>query len=304
MRIPQVLKDLGHEIKLRLMPFLMLLDSRYLPLILVESYQSFSVYLYLWNNSPKTSADFVFSVLGGAGFTAIYVGVIAWAERREYNGWVTVTAFTALVFGVSVAIVNFWPTQGVLAVLHAGFPLTGFAYTLAMHGAPAPRNPIPVVLGWVNSRSAAVNAIRQQMNALEVQLNEAREYARKAWTEKATFEEWKAGAIRAYQDLTSSYQGLATTTEQETRRADEWAERHEQVLKLAEQERRKNEQARRDIERLETASDIDKPAIARKLKAADTTVAEIARLLNVSTGTVSNWTKAVTVATNGHLQEA
>jgi DNA-directed RNA polymerase specialized sigma24 family protein len=282
--MPAWIKELTTEIKARLMPFLMLLDSRYLPLILVESYQSFTVYLWLWDNSPKTGADAVFSVLGGASFTAIYVGVIAWAEKRQYNGWVIVTAATALVFGVSVAITHFIPRQGWAALLHAGFPLVGFMYTLAMHGAPAPRNPIRALVDLVNSRSRMAEAFRSEMNNLAHQLNEARTIARKAWAEREQMATTAQRQARELEQAAQSYQAMVNKAFEQQELADKLAVERSYF-------KEQHEQAQRELERAMNSGDLDRRALAQAMNNAGMTVRQIAGLLNVSTGTVSNLLK-------------
>lgn len=113
----------------RLAPFLDLLDARYLPLLAVVAPQAWTVYAWLLRDgSPAWVAT-----LGGLGYEAVYVGAVAWAERGA--GWQAARppAVTALLFSVAVAVAYYAPTVGVLAVLHAGFPLVAYAYTVMMH---------------------------------------------------------------------------------------------------------------------------------------------------------------------------
>lgn len=118
--------------KARLAPFLDLLDARFLPLLFAYAPQAYTVYAWLKaGGAPESIA-----LLGGVGFEFISVGAIAWAERGA--GWSAARgpALTSLAFSVAVAVAHYATTQGALAVLHAGFPLVAYFYTLMMH---APR---------------------------------------------------------------------------------------------------------------------------------------------------------------------
>lgn len=119
----------------RLGPFLDLLDARYAPLLFVATPQAYTVTAWLAaDGAPQWVA-----VLGGVGFEAVYVGAIAWAERGA--GWQAARppAITALLFSVGVAVAHYGATRGALAVLHIGFPLVGYAYTVMMHARTGPR---------------------------------------------------------------------------------------------------------------------------------------------------------------------
>lgn len=124
----------------RIEPFLDLLDARYLPLLFAVAPQAYTVYAWLLGGG----APMWVAVMGGVGYEFVYVGAIAWAARGA--GWqaARLPAITALVFSVAVAVAHYAPTQGALAVLHAGFPLVAYAYTVMMHaptGDDAPAAP-------------------------------------------------------------------------------------------------------------------------------------------------------------------
>lgn len=113
----------------RLAPFLDLLDARFLPLLFAYAPQAYTVYAWLLaSGTPEEIA-----LLGGIGFEFISVGAIAWAERGA--GWQAARgpALTALAFSVAVAVAHYAPVQGYMAILHAGFPLVAYFYTLMMH---------------------------------------------------------------------------------------------------------------------------------------------------------------------------
>lgn len=121
--------------KQRLEPFLDLLDARYLPLLFAGAPQAWTVYAWLLSGGTPWGI----ALLGGIGFEFIYVGAVAWAERGA--GWKAARgpAVTALAFSVAVAVAYYGANQGVLAALHAGFPLVAYFYVLMMHvrhGAP------------------------------------------------------------------------------------------------------------------------------------------------------------------------
>jgi hypothetical protein len=121
--------------KRRLEPFLDLLDARYLPLLFAGAPQAWTVYAWLLSGGTPWGI----ALLGGIGFEFIYVGAVAWAERGA--GWKAARgpAVTALAFSVAVAVAYYGSAQGILAALHAGFPLVAYFYVLMMHvrqGAP------------------------------------------------------------------------------------------------------------------------------------------------------------------------
>jgi hypothetical protein len=113
----------------RLAPFLDLLDARYLPLLFVAAPQAYTVFAWL----IADGAPYSIAVLGAIGFEFVSVGAIAWAERGA--GWAAARppAVTALLFSVAVAVAHYGPTSGAMAVLHAGFPIVGYAYMVMMH---------------------------------------------------------------------------------------------------------------------------------------------------------------------------
>lgn len=113
----------------RLEPFLDLLDARYLPLLFAAAPQAWTVYAWLLaSGTPEQIAR-----MGGIGFEFIYVGSIAWAVRGA--GWqaARLPAVTALVFSCAVAVAHYAVSQGYLAVLHVGWPLVAYAYTVMIH---------------------------------------------------------------------------------------------------------------------------------------------------------------------------
>ena len=113
----------------RIAPFLDLLDARYLPLLFVATPQAYTVYAWLLADG----APAIVAILGGLGFEFVYVGAIAWAARGAGWGAARIPAVTALLFSVAVAVAHYGAGRGALAVLHAGFPLVGYAYMVMMH---------------------------------------------------------------------------------------------------------------------------------------------------------------------------
>jgi hypothetical protein len=134
--ILSALSALFDALRARLGPFLDLLDARYLPLIAVVAPQAYTVYAWLLTDGAPPWV----AVMGGLGYESVYVGAVAWAARGA--GWsaARLPAVTALVFSVAVSVAYYGPTRGALAVLHAGFPLVAYAYTVMMH-APAGSRP-------------------------------------------------------------------------------------------------------------------------------------------------------------------
>lgn len=119
----------------RIEPFLDLLDARYLPLLFAYAPQAYTVYAWqLDSGAPGGIA-----LLAGIGFEFISVGAIAWSERGA--GWQAARwpSVTALLFSVAVAVAHYGAREGALAVLHAGFPLVAYFYTLLMHAKPVVR---------------------------------------------------------------------------------------------------------------------------------------------------------------------
>jgi hypothetical protein len=120
---------LATELARRLGPFLALLDARYLPLLFAVVPQAHAVYAWL----AASGAPEEICWMGAIGFEVIYVGAIAWSDHGA--GWsaARIPAVTALVFSSAVSVAHYAPTQGALAVLHVGFPLVAYAYTVLMH---------------------------------------------------------------------------------------------------------------------------------------------------------------------------
>lgn len=123
--------------KQRFSPFLVLLEARYAPLLFAVSPQSYAVYLWLFPAQYNLTGE-VFAVLGALGFEFVYVGAIAWAEDDKASWWTWGTAAVALIFSVLVAY-YVYRSQGAWALLHAGFPLVAFFYTMQLHGMTAKR---------------------------------------------------------------------------------------------------------------------------------------------------------------------
>lgn len=115
-----------------------LLDIRYAPLLFAAAPQAYAIFLWLWQGSDGSTAAFVFAILGALGYETVYVGAIAWTEDGRLGWGATLTALVALIFSVAVAI-YVHRIQGWAALLHAGFPLTAFAYTMHMHAAARQR---------------------------------------------------------------------------------------------------------------------------------------------------------------------
>lgn len=120
------------ELTKRLAPLIALLDAKYFPLLFAVAPQSYAVYLWLWRGSERTDAAFWFAVMGAIGYEAVYVGAIAWAEHGESTRWTWATAGVSLIFSIAVAVYVYLD-QGLWSMLHAGFPLVAFCYTITMH---------------------------------------------------------------------------------------------------------------------------------------------------------------------------
>lgn len=127
----QKVSSAEQSISTRLAPFLVLLEARYLPLLLVVMKQAYTVYLWLYP-TPYSIAGEVFAIVGALGYEFVYVGAVAWAEEDRFTAWTWATALIALIFSVFVAF-YVHQTQGSWAWLHVGFPLVGFAYTMNMY---------------------------------------------------------------------------------------------------------------------------------------------------------------------------
>jgi hypothetical protein len=186
----------------RLGPFLDLLDARYAPLLFVATPQAYTVYAWLIaDGTPAWVA-----ILGGLGFEAVYVGAIAWAERGA--GWQAARppAITALLFSVGVAVAHYGVTSGGLAVLHIGFPLVGYAYTVMMHAKTGPR---PEEL------QGELGELRAELERAGQERASAGREAARAW-EAAGQHEKDAGHLRAENDE------LRATLEEQRATADHW----------------------------------------------------------------------------------
>lgn len=122
-----------------------LLTMGYLPLLLVVLPQAYAVGLWLWIggghkalDSPAAWSVLITAVVGAAGYEAIYVGAVGWAEQGARTKWTWATAITAWLFSVAVAV-YVYRAQGAAALLHAGFPTVAFFYTVTMHQAARQR---------------------------------------------------------------------------------------------------------------------------------------------------------------------
>lgn len=123
-------KTIWEELRQRLGPFLALLDARYSPLLFAVAPQAYAVFLWLYDKTKPES--FWVAIIGALGYEMVYVGAIAWADYGHKTRWTTVTAVAALGFSVAVAIYAYID-QGWWSLLHAGFPLVAFCYTMQMH---------------------------------------------------------------------------------------------------------------------------------------------------------------------------
>lgn len=151
--------------KQRIEPFLDLLDARYLPLIAVVGPQAWTVYAWLLaDGSPPW-----ISIIGGLGYELVYVGAVAWNMRGA--GWKAARqpAITALLFSVAVAVAYYAPRVGVLAFLHAGFPLVAYAYTRMMHSHVMPSSepsiPSSPLVTINNNVQTAIDATSTQVDS-------------------------------------------------------------------------------------------------------------------------------------------
>lgn len=154
----------------RFAPFAALLDSRYIPLLLLAAPQAYTVYQWLWLDSDKTLVAAIFAGVGAAAFEAAYVGSVAWAEqgtndRQKY--WIIGTAAIALIFSILVAVRVHWAAQGYWAFLHAGFPLVACLYTVTVHTATKRDATAPLVMGQLRTDlEAAIATLTEQLTQL------------------------------------------------------------------------------------------------------------------------------------------
>jgi hypothetical protein len=126
-------------VRQRLAPFLALMDGRFFPLLIVALPQAFVVYQWLeQGNHNYEGWATVFAVVGAAAFESVYLGVIAWAEGRADQRWVQGTTLASLGFSALVAVKVYWPgwqEELSSALLHAGFPLLAYCYSMTIHSA-------------------------------------------------------------------------------------------------------------------------------------------------------------------------
>lgn len=152
--------------KERVAPFVALLDARYLPLLAAAAPQAYAVYRWLWVGSDKSTEALIFAILGAVGFEMVYVGAIAWTEYGQFSRWTWFTAVAALVFSTAVAV-YVYSAQGAAALLHAGFPVVAFAYTMAMHKTqqqPVPQNTYDALATELQQLARTVNTALAQRN--------------------------------------------------------------------------------------------------------------------------------------------
>lgn len=121
----------------RLAPMLALLDTRYMPVLFSATWQSYTIYLYLWAHSDQSATAHAFAKMGGLAFESLYIGAIAWAYLGQSNAWSRMTAFVALVFSVAIAV-YMHRAEGSAAWLQSGFSIATYCYTMQMHNARAP----------------------------------------------------------------------------------------------------------------------------------------------------------------------
>ncbi len=142
--------------KERLAPLEALLDARYFPLLFAAAPQSYVVYKWLSLND-RTTEGWLFAIIGAMGFEAVYVGAIAWAEGRTKSYWFWITAVAALIFSMLVAARVYWGIETEWALLHSGFPLVAFCFTMLMHKAGGEK-PAPGLLDKITDQVAALAA--------------------------------------------------------------------------------------------------------------------------------------------------
>ena len=143
----------------RIEPFLDLLDVKYLPLLFAYAPQAYTVYAWqLASGAPN-----IIAILAGIAFEFISVGAIAWSERGA--GWKAArySSVTALLFSVAVSVAYYGRHEGALSVLHAGFPLVGYFYTLLMHS-------VKPVDTHVTSLQAELTQARIEIDRLSTEL--------------------------------------------------------------------------------------------------------------------------------------
>lgn len=148
-----------------------LFTIHYLPLLLVALPQAYAVGLWLWLgagyaelNSTAAWSALVMAIIGAAGYEAIYVGAIGWAEQSAATRWTWATAITAWLFSVAVAV-YVYRDQGAAALLHAGFPTVAFFYTVTMHHA-ALRRPSVVEVDPTTQLATAVTTLVGEVKLL------------------------------------------------------------------------------------------------------------------------------------------
>lgn len=160
----------GPAIAERLASILVLLDTRYLPLLLLAAPQSYAVFQWLWGNSDQSIAAWFVAALGAAAFEFSYIGSVAWAENSETNDkqrwWIYATALSALGFSILVAIRVYFADEGWWALLHAGFPLVNCIYTVTIHSANKRDLPPSAQAVWRSTIEEAVASLTSGVASL------------------------------------------------------------------------------------------------------------------------------------------
>lgn len=168
---------MGPTVTERLSSLLVLLDTRYLPLLLLAAPQSYAVFQWLWENSDQSLSAWIVAGLGAAAFEFSYIGSVAWAENSETNDkqrlWIYATALSALGFSILVAIRVYWATEGWWALLHAGFPLVNCIYTVTIHSASRRDLPPLAQAQWRGQIEQALNELNTNLATLALMVGQA-----------------------------------------------------------------------------------------------------------------------------------
>jgi len=186
------------SLKQRLSPFLVLIEARYLPLLVLVAPQAFAVYLWLLESNRGEHGATAVAMIGAAALEFTYVGSIAWAESaipeaKHLNRWVWGTAVLALLFSVAVAIDVYWAKEGIRSFLHAGFPLVAFGYTMVVHTVSKPVLAVPAteaISAYVPSEPSEYMQEQAKLFAAECE---------------AAFPDWYNGGVQASQALVKQF---------------------------------------------------------------------------------------------------
>lgn len=272
------------ELKRRLSPFLALLDTRYLPLLFAVLPQAYAVYLWLWLGSNGSAEAHFFAIAGGIGYEFIYVGAIAWAEEQRRTRWTQGTAVAALLFAVAIAV-YVYRDQGAAAILHAGYPIVAFCYTMATH---APKRADPNEIEQLSTWLEQSKIDAEQFETLSEQQRARAEHAEHEFERVRAEKQSMADVIVRANHMTTELSNQLTQRSADCYAALERAELAEQALL--------------------SKSPLDLSRIAALLSRHEVPQREIAGVLGVSNGTVSNWISkakaAEQAARNGHAVES